>query len=70
MYIYSMHLMYRVCTNNTISFPSVFKQLQKESEFQKKEWIRKQGMIICAVIALQYYLKMHVNNYAMFQTVI
>uniref|UniRef100_A0A672NKE1 Myomesin 1 n=1 Tax=Sinocyclocheilus grahami TaxID=75366 RepID=A0A672NKE1_SINGR len=41
-YIY-MHLMYRVCTDNAISFSSVFKQLQKESEFQKKEWVRKQG---------------------------
>lgn len=45
-----MYLIYRVCTNYGISFPSVFKQLQKESEFQRKEWHRKQGTSICAVL--------------------
>lgn len=55
-----MYLIYRVCTNDSISFPSVFKQLQKESEFQRKEWHRKQGTSISTGIL---FLKIHVNKY-------
>lgn len=56
-----IHVHVHVCdvwvyTDDDIVLISVFKQLQKESEFQRKEWHRKQGKnILCVFIyCIQY----------------
>lgn len=41
--IYSFDGTFTALTVFFIYFISVFKELQKESEFQRKEWFRKQG---------------------------
>lgn len=38
--------------SNDLNFFTVFKELQKESEFQRKEWFRKQGVKSLFIIDL------------------